>query len=140
LCAADKLAVCPLRITKLFANLSPRRRRLSPPILGLPTNNALRGWFLRHVQQPAKVVSGMARVCGSGGMVLVEDIYGSEHPARAAYQDRWEILRDSSHVRTLPLSELLHVFRDAGLETETVSTADDLCPETGAMDGHNEGV
>ena len=84
---------------------------------------------LHHVQQPAKVVSGMARVCRSGGMVLVEDIYGSEHPARAAYQDRWEILSDPSHVRALTLSELLHIFRDAGLETETVSTADDLCPE-----------
>jgi hypothetical protein len=62
-------------------------------------------------------------------MILVEDLYGSEHPERAAYQDRWEILRDSSHVRALPISELLHLFRDAGLETEAVSTADDLCPE-----------
>jgi len=58
-----------------------------------------------------------------------EDIYGSEHSARVAYQDCWEILRDPSHVRTLPLSELLHILRDAGLETKTVSTADDLCPE-----------
>jgi len=84
---------------------------------------------LHHVQQPAKVVSGMARICRRDGIVLVEDIYASEHRARAAYQDRWEILRDSSHVRALPISELLHLFRDAGLETETVSTADDLCPE-----------
>ena len=84
---------------------------------------------LHHVQQPAKVVNGMARVCRRDGMVLVEDIYGSEHSARAAYQDSWEILRDRSHIRALPLSELLHIFRDAGLETETLSTADDLCPE-----------
>jgi ubiquinone/menaquinone biosynthesis C-methylase UbiE len=84
---------------------------------------------LHHVQEPAKVVSGMSRVCRRDGMVLVEDIYASEHSARAAYQDRWEILRDPSHVRALPLSELLHIFRDAGLEIETVNTADDLCPE-----------
>jgi ubiquinone/menaquinone biosynthesis C-methylase UbiE len=84
---------------------------------------------LHHVQQPTKVVSGMARVCRRGGTVLVEDIHGSEHPTRAAYQDCWEILRDPSHVRALPVSELLHIFRDAGLETEMVSTADDLCPE-----------
>jgi 2-polyprenyl-3-methyl-5-hydroxy-6-metoxy-1,4-benzoquinol methylase len=84
---------------------------------------------LHHVQQPAKVVSNMARVCRRNGIVLVEDIYASEHSARATYQDRWEILRDPSHVRTLPLSELLDIFRDAGLETETVGTADDLCPE-----------
>src|SRR6202795_4423563 len=41
---------------------------------------------LHHVQQPAKVVSGMARVCRREGIVLVEDIYASEQPARAAYQ------------------------------------------------------
>jgi 2-polyprenyl-3-methyl-5-hydroxy-6-metoxy-1,4-benzoquinol methylase len=84
---------------------------------------------LHHVQQPGKVVNGMTRVCRRDGIVLVEDIYASEHPARAAYQDHWEILRDPSHVRALPISELLHIFRDAGLETETVCTADDLCPE-----------
>jgi ubiquinone/menaquinone biosynthesis C-methylase UbiE len=84
---------------------------------------------LHHVQQPGKVLGEMSRVCRRGGTVLVEDIFASEHPARAAYQDRWEILRDPSHVRALPLSELLYLFRDAGLETETVMTADDLRPE-----------
>ncbi len=84
---------------------------------------------LHHVQQPARVVEEMARVCRRGGTVLVEDIYASEHSSRAAYQDRWEILRDPSHVRALPLSELLHIFRDAELEAETVFTADDLRPE-----------
>src|SRR5262249_5604073 len=40
-----------------------------------------------------------------------------------------EILRDPSHVRALPLSELLQIFRNAGLETDTVITTDDLTPE-----------
>jgi hypothetical protein len=71
----------------------------------------------------------MARVCRARGTIVVEDIYASEHPERAAYQDRWEILRDPSHVRTLALSELLQLFRDAGLETDSVTTADDLTPE-----------
>ncbi len=84
---------------------------------------------LHHVQQPSKVLGEMSRVCRGGGTVLVEDIFASEHVERAAYQDRWEILRDPSHVRALPLSELLHFFRDAALETETVSSADDLRPE-----------
>ncbi len=84
---------------------------------------------LHHVQSPAKVVGEMARVCRSGGTVLIEDIYASEHPERAAYQDRWEVLRDPSHVRTLPISEFLHLFRGAGLETDRVLTFDDLCPE-----------
>ena len=84
---------------------------------------------LHHVQKPSQVLREMSRVCRQEGTVLVEDIYASEHPSRAAYQDRWEILRDPSHVRALPLSELLHLFRDAGLETEMVMTADDLRPE-----------
>ncbi|MGH9743761.1 MAG: class I SAM-dependent methyltransferase [Candidatus Acidiferrum sp.] len=84
---------------------------------------------LHHLQEPLLVVREMARVCRVGGTVLVEDIYASEMPERAKYQDRWEILRDPSHVRTLPLSELLHFFRDAGLETDMVATADDLTPE-----------
>jgi 2-polyprenyl-3-methyl-5-hydroxy-6-metoxy-1,4-benzoquinol methylase len=84
---------------------------------------------LHHLQQPIAVLREMARVCRAQGTVLIEDIYASEHRDRAAYQDKWEILRDPSHVRTLPISELLQLFRDAGLETDSVSTADDLTPE-----------
>ncbi|MGB7284373.1 MAG: methyltransferase domain-containing protein [Candidatus Acidiferrum sp.] len=84
---------------------------------------------LHHLQKPLLVLREMARVCRTGGTVLVEDIYASEHPERSAYQDRWEILRDPSHVRTLPLSELIQLFREAGVETDAVATADDLTPE-----------
>jgi 2-polyprenyl-3-methyl-5-hydroxy-6-metoxy-1,4-benzoquinol methylase len=84
---------------------------------------------LHHVMEPLQVLREMARVCRAGGTVLVEDIYASEHPERAAFQDRWEILRDPSHVRTLALSELLLLFRGVGLETDFVTTADDLTPE-----------
>ena len=84
---------------------------------------------LHHLMNPLQVLREMARVCRAGGTVVAEDIYASEHPERAAYQDRWEILRDPSHVRTLSLSELLQLFREAGLETDCVNTADDLTPE-----------
>lgn len=84
---------------------------------------------LHHLQKPLEVLREMARVCRPGGTVLVEDIYASEFPERSAYQDRWEILRDPSHVRTLPISELLRLFSEAGLETDAVTTADDLTPE-----------
>ena len=84
---------------------------------------------LHHLLKPLQVLSEMARVCRLGGIVLVEDIYASEHPERAAYQDRWEILRDASHVRTLALTDLLQLFRDVGLEVDFVATADDLTPE-----------
>jgi ubiquinone/menaquinone biosynthesis C-methylase UbiE len=84
---------------------------------------------LHHMVNPERVVREMTRVCRAEGTVLVEDIYGSEHPKRAAYQDRWEILRDPSHVRTLPISEMLRIFRIVGLETDGVMTFQDLCPE-----------
>ena len=84
---------------------------------------------LHHVQNPLQVLREMTRVLRRGGTVLIEDIFASEHPERAAFQDRWEILRDPSHVRVIPLSEFLQLFRDAGLETDSVSTHDDLTPE-----------
>jgi ubiquinone/menaquinone biosynthesis C-methylase UbiE len=84
---------------------------------------------LHHMQEPGRVVRQMARVCRLGGTILIEDIYASEHPERAKYQDHWENLRDPSHVRVLPMSEHLRLFRDAGLETDAVQTFDDLCPE-----------
>jgi 2-polyprenyl-3-methyl-5-hydroxy-6-metoxy-1,4-benzoquinol methylase len=84
---------------------------------------------LHHLMKPLHVLREMVRVCRAGGTVVVEDIYASEHSQRAAYQDRWEVLRDPSHVRTLVLSELLQLFRDAGVETDSVATADDLTPE-----------
>jgi ubiquinone/menaquinone biosynthesis C-methylase UbiE len=84
---------------------------------------------LHHVQEPGRVVREMARVCRLLGTVLVEDIFSSEHRERAEYQDRWEKLRDPSHVRVLPLTEHLRFFREAGLESDAVKTFDDLCPE-----------
>ena len=39
---------------------------------------------LHHMQNPGQVVGEMARVCKPGGTVLVEDIYGSEHPERVS--------------------------------------------------------
>jgi hypothetical protein len=70
----------------------------------------------------------MARVCRPGGVVLVEDLFASEHPDRAAYQNRFEVLRDSAHVRALPLSELLQDFCAAGLEVDSV-TMNERTPE-----------
>lgn len=84
---------------------------------------------LHHMRNPSQVLREMTGACHPGGTVLVEDIFTSEHPERAAYQNRWESLRDPSHVRALPLSELLQLFRDAGLEIELVTTNEDIMPE-----------
>jgi SAM-dependent methyltransferase len=83
---------------------------------------------IHHLENPLTVVREMIRVCRVNGTVLVEDLFASEHPARADYYNHFERLRDPSHVRSLPLSELLHLLRDAGLETEAV-TMNNLFPE-----------
>jgi hypothetical protein len=56
----------------------------------------------------------MRRVCAPGGRVLVVDTEASPDPAKAAEFNRMEILRDPSHVRAMPLTELTALFRDTG--------------------------
>jgi SAM-dependent methyltransferase len=77
-----------------------------------------------HFQNPAAVAREMARVCRVGGRVVVEDIGASEHPERAAYHNHFEVLRDTSHTRFIPLSELIAMIATAGLEISSVRTDD----------------
>ena len=71
---------------------------------------------VHHFENPQVVIAEMARLCREGGTVAVEDLIASEHPERAAYHNRFEQLRDSSHTRALPLSELVRALAGAGLE------------------------
>lgn len=75
-----------------------------------------------HFAEPPRMLSEMVRVCTRRGTVAVEDIVVSEHPARGAYQNRFENLRDPSHTAAFSLSALLQLFTAAGLEIEHVST------------------
>jgi ubiquinone/menaquinone biosynthesis C-methylase UbiE len=77
---------------------------------------------VHHFADPAAALAEMARVCRRDGRVVIEDVIVSEHPDRAAYQNRFENLRDESHTRALPLSALLLLFAGAGLEVEAVQT------------------
>ncbi len=70
---------------------------------------------MHHFQDPLKVLRGMTRVCRTGGNVVVEEVMTSEHGERAADHHRCETLRGSAHARYIPLSQLLILFRDAGL-------------------------
>ncbi|MEE2636132.1 MAG: class I SAM-dependent methyltransferase [Acidobacteriota bacterium] len=73
-----------------------------------------------HFDTPGQVLAEMARVCRPGGKVAVEDLIASECADRAAYYDRWERLRDPSHVTALSLGQLIGLYRDAGLEIENL--------------------
>jgi ubiquinone/menaquinone biosynthesis C-methylase UbiE len=71
---------------------------------------------VHHFDKPAQVIGEMARVCRGGGKVAIEDLIASEHPSRAEYYNRFERLRDTSHTRALPLSELVRTIAMAGVE------------------------
>jgi ubiquinone/menaquinone biosynthesis C-methylase UbiE len=71
---------------------------------------------VHHFENPEKVIAEMSRLCRAGGTVAIEDLISSEHPERAAYYNRYEQLRDSSHTRALPLSEFVRTMASVGLE------------------------
>ena len=68
-----------------------------------------------HFPDPQAVLAEMVRVCAPGGRVLVCDVQASADPDKAAEFNRMEILRDPSHVRAMPESELRELFRAVGL-------------------------
>lgn len=84
-------------------------------------------YALHHCEDPRLVLTEMARACRTQGLVVVEDLVTSEHPERAAYQNRFERLRDTSHVRALPISEFLALLTECQLEVEQIYT-DQLTP------------
>ena len=61
------------------------------------------------------ILKEMIRVCAPGGRVLVADMHTSTDSAKGAEFNRMELLRDPSHVRALPVSELRALFPAAGL-------------------------
>lgn len=83
---------------------------------------------IHHIENPAEVLQQMARVCRPAGTLAVEDLVVSEHTRRGNYQNEFERRRDSSHVRALPISDLLRTIADQGIEVEDVRTGA-LVPE-----------
>ena len=68
-----------------------------------------------HFLDPRAVLAEMRRVCAPGGKVVVIDTEASPDVAKAAEFNRMEKLRDPSHVRAMPLTELRGLFPQAGL-------------------------
>ena len=75
-------------------------------------------YTVHHLTRPGEVARELARVLKPGARALILDEICSDDPAKAAYHNRIEWLRDPSHVRALSAAELTALFTGAGLRIE----------------------
>jgi ubiquinone/menaquinone biosynthesis C-methylase UbiE len=74
------------------------------------------GYSLHHMSDPLAILRELARVVRPGGRVALLDLIAPEEPERAALNNRIEIIRDHSHVRTLSASEFERLLGQANFE------------------------
>ena len=75
---------------------------------------------LHHALEPGAMVREMARVTRTGGRVVINDSISSENRREAEHHNRMERMRDPSHGRMVPASELIDLFHRAGLRVAEV--------------------
>ena len=74
---------------------------------------------LHHFPDPEAVLSEMVRVLQPDGRIVIADIISSHVPGESELHNALEVLRDPSHVRMIPYTELKHLIRSAGLVIKT---------------------
>jgi SAM-dependent methyltransferase len=79
---------------------------------------------IHHFKEPRRVLDEMFRVLRPNGRLVVADVVSSEDAEEAGLQNAIKTLRDPSHVRMLPRSELLSLVEGSGFEIETQTTWD----------------
>jgi ubiquinone/menaquinone biosynthesis C-methylase UbiE len=79
---------------------------------------------VHHFDQPKRVMSEISRVLRPGGRFVIADVISSEVADEAELQNAIEILRDPSHVRMLPASELTSLVAEAGFAIESQTAWD----------------
>ncbi len=70
---------------------------------------------IHHFLDPRRVMNEVIRVTRPHGKAVVSDIVSSENEEESALHNALETLRDPSHVRILPASELRELLKEAGL-------------------------
>ena len=71
---------------------------------------------VHHLPEPAKGFREIFRVLKKGGKFILADIIGAEDPQKAMLHNALEVLRDPSHSRMLPRSELSKSLEDSGFD------------------------
>jgi ubiquinone/menaquinone biosynthesis C-methylase UbiE len=79
---------------------------------------------IHHFGDPGRAFAEMFRVLRPGGTLVVADVVSAEDADAAALQNAIEVLRDPSHVRMLPRSELVALIERAGFHIGQESTWD----------------
>lgn len=79
---------------------------------------------IHHFPDPKRVIDEMLRVLRPGGTLVIADVVVSEDAEEAALQNAIEIIRDPSHIRMLPASELDSLVTATGFEIASQTTWD----------------
>ena len=74
------------------------------------------GYSLHHMSDPLAVLRELARVVRPGGRVALLDLVAPEEPESGELNNRIEITRDHSHVRTLSASEFERLLGQANFK------------------------
>jgi ubiquinone/menaquinone biosynthesis C-methylase UbiE len=79
---------------------------------------------LHHFAEPRRAIAEMFRVLRPGGVAVIADVISSEDAGESQLHNAIERLRDPSHVRMLPASELDNYARQAGFRELEATTWD----------------
>lgn len=77
---------------------------------------------IHHFLDPHRVMKEVVRVTRRGGKVVVADVVSSENEEEATLHNALEMLRDPTHLRMFPQSEMLELFQSNGLRITFTAT------------------
>lgn len=77
---------------------------------------------IHHFLDPRRVMDEIVRVTRKGGKVVVADVVSSENVEEATLHNALETLRDPTHVRMASSSDMLKLFKTAGLRVTSSVT------------------